>query len=371
MHSPRSLLLITALCLLPATAPRACTTLVLEDGGGLYFARNLDWYWEDGLVIVNQRQLHKRALLIAGGKPAEWTVRYGSVTFNQMGQDMPFGGMNEAGLVIENMMLYPTVYPERDDRPEVNLLQWIQYHLDTCRTVDEVIAAADQVRPEPPVFRARIHYLLCDASGAAATIEFLDGKRVVHHGANLPERVLSNSPYAASVGFLERWKQEGADPADVTGPGSLERFARAARLAEDFKGDTPRARIDQAFAALEDVRQEDTTVWSVVYEPKTLRIHFRTRSAPSVKIIDFSSLDFTCGKPPQYAGMADAVGAGAAPNFDRLTPERHGAYLDRFFREESFIATIGDMRPLAAGILGMAQGFRCEPAAAPAAASAR
>ncbi|MCP5522254.1 MAG: linear amide C-N hydrolase [Verrucomicrobiales bacterium] len=339
---------------------RPCTSLVLETKDDLCFARNLDWFWEDGLVIVNQRNLKKRALLIAGGKPAEWTSQYGSVTFNQMGQELPFGGMNEAGLVVENMMLYETRYPERDERPEVNMVQWIQYQLDTCATVDEVLATDRTIRMEPPVFPARIHYLICDRTGASATIEFLGGRMVVHHGGDLPNRILSNSTYEASTAFLQRWQTSGEKPAEVQGTGSLERFARAAQLAEDFGktgNDTP---VDRAFAALENVHQPRLTVWSIVYEPQVQRIHYRTRSRPETKVIEFKQLDFACGQDPQYADLGWEVAAGTPPTFQRLTPEKHRAYLEQFFARESVIGQFGDLRPMLPLVLGTARSMECD-----------
>jgi penicillin V acylase-like amidase (Ntn superfamily) len=42
--------------------------------------------------------------------PAKWVSRYGSVTFNQYGCENPTGGMNEAGLVVEQMWLDESAY---------------------------------------------------------------------------------------------------------------------------------------------------------------------------------------------------------------------------------------------------------------------
>lgn len=360
MKMNKGTLLGTLMAFVVTVGPaRPCTSLVLENGDQLCFARNLDWFWEDGLVIVNQRNLHKRALLIAGGRPAEWTSKYGSVTFNQMAQELPFGGMNEAGLVVENMMLYESSYPERDDRPEVNMVQWIQYQLDTCATVGEVLATDQTIRMEPPVFPARIHYLICDRTGASATLEFLNGRTVVHRGGDLPNRVLSNSTYETSTAFLKHWEEGGRQPLGVQGTGSLQRFARAAQLAEDFgkaKEGTP---VDRAFGALADVRQPTLTVWSIVYEPQAGRIHYRTRSRPETKVIDFKKLDFACGQPPQFADLTWEVEDGQMPAFQRLTPEKHQAYLQQFFERESVIKQFGDVRPLVPLILGTVKSMEC------------
>ena len=78
---------------------------------------NLDWIVGDGLVIVNKRNVSKTAQLPpegGEGQPASWTSKFGSVTFNLAGLERPFGGMNEAGLVVASMMLETTEYPEPD-----------------------------------------------------------------------------------------------------------------------------------------------------------------------------------------------------------------------------------------------------------------
>ena len=56
-----------------------------------------------------------------------WTSKYGSATFNQYGREFPMGGMNEAGLVVESMMLFETEYPLPDTRSGIDPTQWIQY----------------------------------------------------------------------------------------------------------------------------------------------------------------------------------------------------------------------------------------------------
>src|SRR5579883_894965 len=88
-----------------ATQAFSCTTFVLQGDGRIYFGRNLDWHWESGLVFVNQRHVGKMAVVAPGHVPARWVSKYGSVTFNQFGMELPMGGMNEAGLVVENMWL--------------------------------------------------------------------------------------------------------------------------------------------------------------------------------------------------------------------------------------------------------------------------
>ena len=58
-------------------------------------------------------------------------------------------GMNEAGLVIEQMWLQEAKYPAADDRYGMNELQWTQYQLDNPASVKDVIDS-DSVGPDHP-----------------------------------------------------------------------------------------------------------------------------------------------------------------------------------------------------------------------------
>ncbi len=96
----------------------ACTTFNLQGKGFNLVGHNYDWPLGNGLVFINKSGKSKVAMLASKnednfkGQPAQWTSKYGSVTFNQYGCDLAHGGMNEAGLVIEAMALYDTIYPE-------------------------------------------------------------------------------------------------------------------------------------------------------------------------------------------------------------------------------------------------------------------
>src|SRR5262249_57210873 len=112
-----------------------------------------------------------------------------------------------------------------------------------------VVAKLEAVRP---MSRITIHYLVADASGDVATLEYLDGKLVVHRGATLPVRALTNSTYADSVAALERARRAGEVPTSVS---SLDRFVRAATLAETGPGDP----VARGFEGLARVAPPDLT----------------------------------------------------------------------------------------------------------------
>jgi penicillin V acylase-like amidase (Ntn superfamily) len=269
----------------------SCTTFCLKSSGEILFGKNYDWMIGDGLLFVNKRGVAKTAMGDIPGTPntAKWVSKYGSVTFNQYGRENPSGGMNEAGLVIELMWLDDTRWPKADSRPVVGTLEWIQYQLDSSGSVDDVIENANKVRISSGV---KIHYLVNDRSGNSATIEFLNGELAAHMGDKLPIAALTNDTYDRSVKYSESAVAGSSKTAS-----SLDRFTRAARASKQFaaKLQTEQEAVNYAFDTLSDVAQKGYTQWSIVYDQKRGKIHFRSQKSPSIKTIDTTAFDYLCG----------------------------------------------------------------------------
>ncbi len=273
----------------------SCTTFVLRNNGKPLFARNFDYGIGGGMLVVNPRGLAKSAATFEA--PAQWTSKYGSVTFNLYGRELPMGGMNEAGLVIECMSLEDTAYPVPDGRPTVCDLQWMQYQLDRSATVSEVIENASRVRPFG-FGGSKIHFLVCDKNGGAAAVEFIGGKLVVHAGNDLPVPALTNSTYESSVAFYRKFDGNEKGETYLANDRTLGRFCVAAQAAEAV-GKTPKEDgVSFAFDALRKASFEEWTRWSIVYDIAGKKIHFRTKDNPSIRTIDVAGLDFSCGSPP-------------------------------------------------------------------------
>jgi penicillin V acylase-like amidase (Ntn superfamily) len=282
--------ILVSIALLWAAAATACTTFVLRDGDRAVFGKNLDWFADPGLVMVNQRGLAKEAMAQPDAEPLRWVSEYGSVTFNQAGRELPMGGMNEAGLVVESMWLDTTEYPEPDGRSRLVEAQWAQYQLDNHATVEEVIAGDSLVTISHG--SVPLHFLILDGAGDIAVVEFLKGKMVSYAGDNVPFEVLTNSNYRESAGCFMRGGLTGGNT-------SLQRFVDATAMTRAFEGGKGDAIIDYSFHILEEVAAEVTPVhftrWSIVYDFAGGRIYFRTHDSPSVKYIDTGDLDFACG----------------------------------------------------------------------------
>lgn len=266
----------------------ACTTFCVRGPDGLVFGRNYDYFFGDGMVLVNPRGVEKVSLLER--QPAHWTSQYGSVTFVQFGKDNPAGGVNERGLVIEVMELEETKYPDPDSRPAVRALEWIQYGLDRFATVEEAIAGAKKVRIGQ---LAPVHYLLADRSGDVASIEFVNGRMLVRRGDSLPARALANTIYDDSLEYSARPRAgSGELPRGIVG--SHERFTRAARAVKAYEAKPEGSAVDRSFEILDQVAQRGHTQWQVVYDLQRATIHYRTTANRERRSIAVANLDYAC-----------------------------------------------------------------------------
>jgi len=309
----RSLLLAACLTFtLPIpTASISCTTFCFQHEGQWVFGRNYDWDVEAGFVMVNKRGVVKTSF--TEDNPARWKAAYGSVTFNQYGREMPMGGMNEAGLVIECMWLNATEYPPVDARHSVTVLQWIQYQLDTAASVTDVIASDAKVR----ISNSRsspIHFLICDRKGHCASIEYLSGEMVVHTGDNMPVTALTNNTYQLSREFLESCHGDETSEAFVSASHSLKRFFWAAQGVSHYVPGQSLFAVDYAFDILEKV-SVGRTQWRVVYDVSSGGIYFRTLSHPEIRYIDFHAFDFSCDSPVTILDMASACHGDVSADF--------------------------------------------------------
>jgi len=332
--------------LLCAQTAAACSTFCFDGRGGPVFGKNYDWDVSDGIVVVNKRGVHKVAM--TADNPARWTSTYGSVTFNQYGREMPCGGINEVGLVVELMWLDETEYPTPDTRQALPNLQWVQYQLDRSETVADVIATDADVRISRRG-EARVHFLVADRTGACAAIEFLDGRVVVHTGETMPFEALTNHTYDRSLTYLRRHSGfGGAVPPDDTRR-SLDRFVRAASAVNAFAERAPDDGVDNAFDVLASVDQGSSTQWSIVYDIGAMRVHFRTYRQPAVRYFDVGAFDFSCESPVRLLDIDADLPGDVSGKFELYTLDANRALVGRSFRKTSFLrdVTTGELDAMA------------------------
>lgn len=307
----------------------ACTTFLLSKNGRHLFGRNYDWITESGMVMVNARGLDKTSARTKDGKQANWRSKYGSITFNQYGKENPTGGMNEKGLVVELMWLDETQYPAKDERYALGVLQWIQYQLDCSGSVAEVLSSNADIRISDEV---PLHYLVADAEGNAATIEFLKGQMVVHQKQDLPYPVLTNTIYKDALNQVGS-QLEGSSPASFS-DNSVARFATACQMVGNIQAATQqKVTVDQAFSILDAVRQRDFTKWSIVYDISARQVHFVTQKHRNRKSFAFADFDFSCEKPTLAFDMNQEHKGRIAAHFVPLRPEQNKQLIERSAKE--------------------------------------
>jgi len=361
------LLTFTALsCLLlisPLVGPsRACTSFCFDTPDGPIYATNLDLMTGEGHVFVNRRGIAKEGYRASTtGETAHWVSLYGSVTFNLVGRELPWSGMNEAGLVMSTMQLNASRCPDADERPPLSEALLVQYMLDTCGSVREAIAAMVPVRLAQQ--ECASHYMLADATGDCAAFEFLDGQLIVHHGETLPVQALANAPYAAGVDYME----QGLVPADNPGA-SVERVAAAADKMARYEPDQGVSPVDYSFGVLtetvvapkkwwSDLFHEPYTRWNVVFDIDKQKVHFRTVKCPTVRHLSLSNLDFACEVPML---MLD-VNAKLAGNVEGgFTAYDHEANLE-IFRTFCDKWGIDVSKESAMALVALFESFECAP----------
>jgi choloylglycine hydrolase len=304
-------------------AVHACSTFCIHLGDQRFFGRNYDFEIGDGMVMVNPSGLQKKGFQKGGPK---WTSRFGSITFNQFGRDYPMGGMNQAALVVELMWLDETTYPDPDDRMPLGVLEWIQYQLDTAESVDDVLESDRKVRISGQV---PLHYLVSDGSGRAATIEFLRGRLVAHKDDRLPAAVLTNTVYTKSLEFLQT--RRGRIP---SGPGSLERFARAAIQLDMLKRSKPEKPVMALFEVLDSVAQAETR-WSIVYNQTKGLIHFRTDVHRPLRYVAMGAFDFDCTRGVKLLDIDTRLEGDVSMKFKPYSTAVNLAFITRTYAASS------------------------------------
>jgi len=348
-HSPPRMLVVWLVFMLAAPLA-ACTVLVLQRGGNVYVAKNLDWPVGEGVIVINRRGQEKTALLTGPGQPLAWDSHYGSVTFNMFGPGFPLGGMNEKGLVIEEANYSPSRYPQGPG-PVVNEFQWIQYHLDTCADVGQVLTSLKRIMIVPIL--ARVHYLICDDAGRVAVVEFIAGKARVYTGDDLVVPVMTNTNYANSLKSLSIHQGFGGIRNVGGGPESPERFVRAATWVRGLQTLPVDATPERAFHILDVVAQQDTQ-WRIIYDPVYMKIRFRTLSDPETRTIHMQAVDFNGpgavgdihAVPPRFQPITSAANAELLQRvFDRMVRLKVVAPKEAAFLLESFIAHARGERP--------------------------
>jgi penicillin V acylase-like amidase (Ntn superfamily) len=309
---------------------QACTTFFLNKNGIKVFGKNYDFQTGTGMLVVNRKGVSKYSFR---DNSLKWVSRFGSISFNQYGLEFPSGGMNENGLVIELMWLDGTEYPAKDSRGELGNLQWIQYILDNCGTVQEAIDIQSRIRIDRG--GVPLHFLLADRSGNSATIEFLNGKAVFHTGSGLPFPVLTNETYQSSLESYNR-KNYNNSLIPAGSRSSDYRFAKACSAVSSYTGNSENA-IQYGFSILENVSNGSFTKWQIVYDLQNLTVYYKTNQFNDVKTASISKMDFGCDKNPVMLDLSIKLSGEVSSFFKPLTLQLNAKLISKAVSEVDFL----------------------------------
>lgn len=333
----------------------ACSTFLLEKEHQLLLAKSYDWIVEDGLVIVNKRNIAKQAM--TSDHPMQWISKYGSVIFTQAGRELPMGGMNETGLAIELMWLDETTYPLPDSRSTVYELQWIQYQLDTASSIEEVLLSNNTLRIDGNS-KSLIHFMIVDNTGNSAIIEFIDGQMVVHARNEMQTPVLTNNTYRESLEFLNEHQGFGGEKTPIEGFASLDRFVRLSLLLQEFSLSTESANLASALrilssvanfkevpkeeASFENMEQLISAKWNIVYDISNKEIHFLTGSHQKVRTLRLNAFDFEGDTDVQVLDIQAQLLGDVSHNFIPYSYELNRNLIDRYYNQVPFLRGLSE-----------------------------
>jgi choloylglycine hydrolase len=315
-----------------------CSTFMLKKGKQLMFGHNLDsGHFTPGVVLINKRGVQKESRSwseLAYGKTVpnphiKWVSKYGSITFNKY-REFPDGGMNEAGLFIVEMSLAGTAFPKDESKPLFFMMLWMQYVLDNFESVDQVVRSAKDLTIEGWSW----HFFSADRQGNSAAIEFLDGKVVVHKGAEMPVPVLVNTTYEKEIRRLKTYKGFGGEtPVDLENK-KQPAFVQGAWQLKAFKA-SQKALVDYGFETLK-VLGWSGTQWSYLCDPANLKVYYKTKESPKIKTLDFKSFDWSCRSPAKMLNIHAPVSGAVETYFKDYSKEFNRACIRRTFVTGNF-----------------------------------
>jgi len=216
------------------------------------FGRNFDWEFSPALLLFNHpsdgyssaAMVDIEYLGFPGDQSSDLTKKPLDEILGLLdAHSIPFDGMNEAGLVVGMAAVPETYVPQDPTRETVDSLGIIRVMLDRAATVDEAVELMHSYNVDF-TGQTPLHYLLADASGDSALIEYLDGELSVLR----PEGV-----WLHATNFL-------VSPVDSTSG----HCARYDTITAELQSNEGTMDFDDAMKLLERVAQPHTQ-WSMVY----------------------------------------------------------------------------------------------------------
>ncbi len=229
----------------------------MGDAGERIFGRNFDWYLHPVMVLFTQPAGRYASVALVdlhylgygeALSPMEDPSALGDAPY------LPFDGMNEYGLAV-GMMAVPHAEGGTDpDKPTLEELEMIRVVLDSARDVPEALVLFDQYNLD--FGNVPVHFMIADAVGNSAVVEYLDGKPVITQ---------KELDWQVSTNFILSEEQPAGDESPCW---------RYNLLYAELQKSQGMANEEQAMNLLAQVSQggETATRWSGVYNLSALTL---------------------------------------------------------------------------------------------------
>jgi len=342
-----NILVISVFCILfqintIAQTRHSCSTFLLRTSDSLVIGHNLDDYIDvSGLVVVNKKGVEKENLTWKDFRKGirkdiqriKWVSKYGSITYNTIGKDLIDGGMNETGLYIGEMTLFGTKYPSDANTPSIYHHFWMQYILDTYCSVAEVLENISKLNIDGT---CTWHFFIADIDGNSATIEFLDGKAVIHTGNNMPYTILCNSTYSSDLDSIALYQGYGGSrEIDIIDKVNTKRTVRGTELIRRYQQNQSKPIIDYSFDFLSSLDLGNNK-WQIVYDLRNLKMFFRSYKSSKIKYVNFSSFDFSKNSSSKFIDIHTDFKGDVSSRFTDLTFSVNERYCRQFWENIDF-----------------------------------
>ncbi|NHN27871.1 linear amide C-N hydrolase [Flavobacterium jejuense] len=292
-------------------------------------ARNMDWATELPTSLFAFRNESNNPMVKTGTSSQDensliWTAKYDSIV-TMVGDDNQYGasdGINSEGLVANLLYDSNASYSRKDGSSCKNLdvLRWLQFVLDTCSSVKEVVEKfSKEATPQIQIIGgivpgstkpASLHLSISDKFGDSAIIEVDKGEYVIY---NNPEfRVMTNEPsYAKQIELNQFWRWQWNNinhfPSNTLpgGPFPSDRFARASYYLNHLNATVS---VDDSLAQSKSVvmnasvpvnfKSGDSkypniaqTLWTTISCHNDLKYYFCNSRTPGIIWIDLNKKD--------------------------------------------------------------------------------
>jgi choloylglycine hydrolase len=334
---PRSISSVAILCslLMCGSAP-ACTGIrIRPQDGSVIAARTLEFAADLRSNVVVIPRNTSEVGTAPGGKPGlRWTSKYASAGANAFGLPIIVDGLNEKGLgaAIFYFPGYAKYQHTKADDVGRTIAPWELplYLLGNCANVEEAVHTVRSIHVGEVVqkdmgYVPPCHYIVNDAAGRCAVLEYVNGQLNVHDN---PLGVITNSPtfdwHVTNLCNYVNLSPTNVPPVDMAGlklgalgqgsgmlglPGDFtppSRFIRAVAFSQSaLPAATAHDGVMQAFHILnqfdipkgaargEEHGQQvaDYTLWTSVSDLTNVRYHFRTFSNSRIRMVDLKKMD--------------------------------------------------------------------------------